>query len=115
MLHYLPYVFLFMVATMLIYGWGLWRASRQTNDLMNMLYSKSVSKVKKAIKRNGPMTKKEIEDTIKDIQVSQPFSKNRLGITDPKSFSLSLIEYMIKQKIIIEEKGKKNKSIYKLK
>ena len=36
-LKYLPYVLLFAVATMIVYGWGLWRASRQNQDLANML------------------------------------------------------------------------------
>ena len=36
-LKYLPYVLLFAVATMIVYGWGLWRTSRQNQDLANML------------------------------------------------------------------------------
>ena len=32
-LKYLPYVLLFAVATMIVYGWGLWRTMRQGSDL----------------------------------------------------------------------------------
>lgn len=46
-LKYLPYVLLFAVATMIVYGWGLWRASRQNQDLANMLSAKGISAVKK--------------------------------------------------------------------
>ena len=50
-LKYLPYVLLFAVATMIVYGWGLWRASRQNQDLANMLSAKGISAVKKVLKK----------------------------------------------------------------
>ena len=43
-LKYFPYVLLFAVATMIVYGWGLWRTMRQGSDLANMLSSKGISK-----------------------------------------------------------------------
>ena len=46
-LKYLPYVLLFAVATMIVYGWGLWRTSRQNQDLANMLSAKGISAVEK--------------------------------------------------------------------
>ena len=41
----------FAVATMIIYGWGLWRTMHQKQDLSNMLCSKGISKVKKRSKK----------------------------------------------------------------
>ena len=61
MLKYIPYVLMFAVATMIIYGWGLWRTMHQKQDLSNMLCSKGISKVKKALKKNKSLTKKELE------------------------------------------------------
>lgn len=58
MLKYIPYVLMFAVATMIIYGWGLWRTMHQKQDLSNMLCSKGISKVKKALKKNKSLTKK---------------------------------------------------------
>ena len=58
-LKYLPYVLLFAVATMIVYGWGLWRASRQNQDLANMLSAKGISALKKVLKKKGPLTRKE--------------------------------------------------------
>lgn len=113
-LHYLPYVFLFMVVTMVIYAWGLWRSQRQANDLMNMLYSKSISKIKKAIKHKGQLTKKEIEDVVKDIRVSQPFSKKQLGVTDKVSFTNSIIKFMLENDMLIKEK-ENGRFVYKIK
>ena len=55
-LKYLPYVLLFAVATMIVYGWGLWRTSRQNQDLANMLSAKGISAVKKALNQKRVRT-----------------------------------------------------------
>lgn len=67
MLKYIPYVLMFAVATMIIYGWGLWRTMHQKQDLSNMLCSKGISKVKKALKKNKSLTKKKLEPFVKDL------------------------------------------------
>ena len=86
MLKYIPYVLMFAVATMIIYGWGLWRTMHQKQDLSNMLCSKGISKVKKALKKNKSLTKKELEPFVKDLTAKQPFNSERIGVTDPNAF-----------------------------
>ncbi|HIT73331.1 MAG TPA: hypothetical protein IAD10_06705 [Candidatus Fimicola cottocaccae] len=113
MFKYVPYVLMFAVITAFIYTWGLWRAQRKTTDLNNMLSAKGISKIKKALNKKGEMTKEDMEIVVKDIWVSQPFSKDRMGVTEPSLFVDSLIPYMIKQKIVKEEK-KKGKTFYTL-
>ena len=103
-LKYLPYVLLFAVATMIVYGWGLWRTMRQGSDLANMLSSKGISKVKKALKKNKSLTKKELEPFVKDLTAKQPFNSERIGVTDPNAFLDSILPYMLKQKMIKEIK-----------
>ena len=46
MLKYIPYVLMFAVATMIIYGWGLWRTMHQKQDLFkrNLQSQKSAQK-----------------------------------------------------------------------
>ena len=44
-------IILFAIATMIIYGWGLVKQKNQSSDLMNMLFSKGNSKVKKYLKK----------------------------------------------------------------
>ena len=56
MLKYIPYILLFALVTMIIYAWGLWRSMRQQQDLSNLLSAKGISKVKKALKKNGAMS-----------------------------------------------------------
>ena len=96
LIHYLPYILLFAVATMLIYGWGLWRSMHQNQDLNNLLTSKGISRIKK--------------DCVKDLTASQPFSKQRIGVTNPNQFLDSLLPYMERQEMI--SKTKQNGKVY---
>ena len=105
LIHYLPYILLFAVATMLIYGWGLWRSMHQNQDLNNLLTSKGISRIKKELKRNGKMTKKELSDCVKDLTASQP-----IGVTNPNQFLDSLLPYMERQEMI--SKSKQNGKVY---
>ena len=114
MLQYIPYVLLFALATAVIYIWGLWRSMRQKQDLSNMLSAKGISKVKKALKKNGPMTRKELEPFVKGLTARQPFSKEQIGVTEPDKFLDSILPYMVKQRIITEE-TQGGKRVYSLK
>ena len=98
MLKYIPYILLFALATMIVYAWGMWRSMRQQQDLSNMLSAKGIAKVKKALKKNGAMTAKELEPFIKDLTAKQPFSREQIAVTDPKKFLGSILPYMVKQK-----------------
>ena len=102
MIKYIPYVLLFALATMIIYGWGLWRSMRQGQDLSNMLSAKGISQVKKALKKKGPLTRTELEPYVNGLVAGQPFSKQKIGVTDPRSFLDSILPYMIKQQMIEE-------------
>ena len=93
-LKYLPYVLLFAVATMIVYGWGLWRTMRQGSDLANMLSSKGISKVKKTLKKNGPMTRTALEPYVKDLTAKQPFMQEQINVTNPRQFLDSILPYM---------------------
>ena len=45
-------IVLFAIATMILYGWGIVKQKNQTNDLMNLLFSKGQDKIKKYLKQN---------------------------------------------------------------
>lgn len=108
-LSYIPYVLLFAVATAIIYAWGLWRSQNQGRDLYSMLCAKGVNQIRRTLKKRGPMTRSELESVVKGLQAHHPFSRRRLGVTDPKQFLDSLLPYMQKQKLI--EKQEKDKKI----
>ena len=109
-LHYLPYVLLFAAATAFLYGWGLWRASRQQQDLANLLASKGVAKVKKTLKKNGPMTSRELEAAVKDLTAKQPFCRERNRRDGSgKIFGFYLAVYGKTENDHRRKKGKKNR------
>ena len=114
MLKYIPYVLLFALATMIIYAWGLWRSVRQNQDLSNLLASKGAAKVRKALRKNKALTLKELEPFVKNLTAKQPFSRQQLAVTDPEEFLESILSYMIRQKMIIENK-EENRTVYRLK
>ena len=114
MLKYIPYVLLFALVTIIVYAWGLWRSVRQNQDLSNMLAAKGVSKVKKALRKNKALTLKELEPFVKDLTAKQPFSRQQIAVTDPKEFLEAILSYMIRQKMIIENK-EENRTVYRLK
>ncbi|OUQ18509.1 hypothetical protein [Lachnoclostridium sp. An138] len=103
-LHYIPYVLLFAAATALIYGWGLWRSMRQNQDLSNLLSSKGVSKIRKTLRKKGPLSRAELEPAVKNLTAKLPFTSEQITVTDPKAFLNSILPYMVKQKLITEEK-----------
>ena len=113
MLQYIPYILLFALATAIIYAWGLWRSMRQKQDLSNMLSAKGIAKVKKALKKNGPLTKKDLEPFVKGLTARQPFSKEQIRVTEPDKFLDSILPYMIHQKMIREERAE-SKAVYQL-
>ncbi len=113
MLKYLPYVLFTALATMFIYGWGLLKMQRQTRDLLSMLYSKCERKVKKQLRKKGNMTLREIETLVKGTQASFFYSKQRIGVTDEKTFAKSMLSHM-KESGMITEKYEKGKRTYSL-
>lgn len=114
MLKYIPYILLFALVTMIIYAWGLWRSVRQNQDLSNLLASKGVAKVRKALRKNKELTLKDLEPFVKDLTAKQPFSRQQIAVTDPKEFLNSILPYMVRQKMITESK-EGGRTVYRLK
>lgn len=112
-IHYIPYILLFALATAVIYAWGLWRSMRQQQDLSNMLSAKGVAKIKKALRKNGAMTRRDLEPVVKDLTAKQPFSREEIAVTDPKQFLDSVLRYMMKQRIIQEDR-QDGRTVYRL-
>ena len=106
-LRYVPYVLLFALVTALLYAWGLWRSQNQGRDLNAMLSAKGISRIRGALKKNGPMTRKELEQVVQGLTARQPFSRNGIQVNDAKKFLDSLLPYMLKQKLIDEQQQEK--------
>lgn len=89
-------ILLFAIATMLIYGWGLVKQKNQSRDLMNMLFAKGESRVRKYMKKNDSITHKQVETLCEGIEARMPFSSNKAIVKNQKDFADQLLSYMIK-------------------
>ena len=103
-------IIMFAIATMIIYGWGMVKQKNQTGDLMKMLFAKGESKVKKYLKENKYITNADVERICGDIEVKQPFSRNRAIVKNKKDYANQLLEYMVKTGQL-EQKGKIYKKV----
>jgi hypothetical protein len=99
-MQYLPYILMFAVVAAVIYGWGLKKSQHQQQDLNALLYSKCTQKIKKAIRKSGPMTQKEIEQLLVGTTAGQLYSKQKLTITEPEAFTSELLEFLIKRHVL---------------
>ena len=81
---------------------SLWRSQRQQQDLSNLLFSKGVSRIQKVLKKQKQLSRQELEEAVKDLYAKQPFSSERIQVTDPKQFLDSLLPYMLRQHLISE-------------
>ena len=86
-LQYIPFVLLFAAATALIYGWGLWRSQRQQQDLSNLLFSKGVSRIQKALKKQKQLSRQELEEAVqRSVRQNSHFPVNVSRSPIPKHF-----------------------------
>lgn len=103
----------FAVVTSIIYAWGIKKTINQQKELSNMLYSKGAQRVIKKLKNQKVMTKSEIEEEIKEIKISAPFSRKKAIVADKKEFTKTLVQLMIK-KGLMRETIEGNKRVYTL-
>ena len=88
---YVIYILMFAVLGAVLYAWGLKKAQSQSQELARMLYAKCCKIVKKELKKKEYLRKNEIEQLIKDVQVGQFYSKNKMGVTNRKSLSIRFL------------------------
>lgn len=113
---YLLYILLFALATVIIFSWGIIKEQNKSTDLMNQLYKKSESKIFKAFRNKDVLTKKDIENELKNIKASLFYSRDKMIIQNPSQFTKTIINNMLNSnKIEKVPKGYilKNKINYK--
>lgn len=99
------WVLAFAVVTMIIYGWGLVKSSRQQDDLLAMLYRKGETTIRKTLKKNGPMTRAQLEGKLSGIRASLFYTKNRAVVRDAHTFAGQLLESMTQKGELILDNG----------
>ena len=99
------WVLAFAVVTMIIYGWGLVKSSRQQDDLLAILYRKGEAAIRRALKKKGPMTRAQLEEGLAGIRASLFYTKNRAVVRDAHTFAGQLLESMTHRGELLLDNG----------
>ena len=97
---YIIYILMFALATVIIFSWGIIKEQNKSRDLMNQLYKKAENNVVKAFKRKDVLSRKDIENEVKNVKASLFYSRDKMVVQNPKSFTKSLINTMINNNVI---------------
>lgn len=83
------------VAVAVLYVWGMKKSVNQSQDTMMQLTNKCVGIVRKQLKKQGHMTRKEIEAAISNVKAGPSWSQRKAIVQDPAAFGKQLTTYMI--------------------
>ena len=97
---YIIYILMFAAATVIVFSWGIIKEQNKSRDLMNQLYKKAENNVVKAFKRKDVLSRKDIENEVKNVKASLFYSRNKMVVQNPRSFTKSLINTMINNNVI---------------
>ena len=64
------------------------------------LYKKAENNVVKAFKRKDVLSRKDIENEVKNVKASLFYSRDKMVVQNPRSFTKSLINTMINNNVI---------------
>ena len=97
---YIIYILMFAAATVIVFSWGIIKEQNKSRDLMNQLYKKAENNVVKAFKRKDVLSRKDIENEVKNVKASLFYSRDKMIIQNPTSFTKSLINTMFNNNVI---------------
>lgn len=97
---YIIYILMFALATVIVFSWGIIKEQNKSRDLMNQLYKKAENNVVKAFKRKDVLSRKDIENEVKNVKASLFYSRDKMVVQNPRSFTKSLINTMINNNVI---------------
>ena len=97
---YIIYNLMFADATVIVFSWGIIKEQNKSRDLMNQLYKKAENNVVKAFKRKDVLSRKDIENEVKNVKASLFYSRDKMVVQNPRSFTKSLINTMINNNVI---------------
>ena len=100
LLHYLPYLLAFMVITAVVYAWGLYRAQTADRDDKALLESKGASRIPRARREKGPMTRAQLRPRVEGLTASHPLFQRGIAGTDPDPVPDALLTYLVEQRFV---------------
>ena len=103
-------ILLFAISITILLSWGYIKQQRKGELLFRKLINNAEKKIVENLNKNEKISKREIEEIIKDITASVYWSKSKLKIVEPKNISINLINDLINKNLI----EKNNKNTYSL-
>lgn len=97
---YILYILMFALATVIIFSWGIIKEQNKSKDLMNQLYKKAETKIIKAFKKKQVLTRRDIENEVKNIKASLFYSKDKMVVQNSSKFTKNIINAMINRNLI---------------
>lgn len=97
---YILYILMFALATVIIFSWGIIKEQNKSKDLMNQLYKKAETKIIKAFKKKQVLTRRDIENEVKNIKASLFYSKDKMVVQNSSMFTKNIINAMINRNLI---------------
>ena len=91
---------MFALATVIIFSWGIIKEQNKSKDLMNQLYKKAETKIIKAFKKKQVLTRRDIENEVKNIKASLFYSKDKMVVQNSSMFTKNIINAMINRNLI---------------
>ncbi len=104
-------IFLFAIATCILYMIGMNRKIKEKERLSDMLLNNCAHRVVSYLKRHETITADGIGHLIKEVKAREFMSKNKAIIADGSLFQDRLIAYMLERKYI--ERIKKDNNLKK--
>lgn len=95
-------ILMFAAATIILYIWGLKKASSEKKDLMSGLFSKGEKKVIKAL-REKPRSYSELKKILAGTKTRLFYSRQTAQVQDADKFTKSLLDAMVDKHIIVEK------------
>lgn len=106
-------ILLFALATIILYMIGLKKKMGEDEELAKKLLHNASLKVLDHLKHHDSVNSQELSEMIKGVQAKNLYSSKTAVVVDEKEFKYQLIDFMIQNNYLIEEKDNKGKKIYR--
>lgn len=107
-------ILLFALITAILYMIGLKKKMGEDQDLARKLLNNASLKVIDYLKAEEEANIGDIDRIIKGVRAKNFYSSKTAIVVDSKEFKYQLVDFMIKNGYLIQEKNSKGKTIYKL-
>lgn len=97
---YILYILMFALATVIIFSWGMVKEQNKSKDLINQLYDKAEAKILKAFKKKKVLTRRDIENEVRNVKASLFYSKDKMVVQNSSNFTKNIINTMVSRNLI---------------